>query len=144
MASLHGPSVRWGLCLGANAPRTKSSSLKIDRGKTACPSPHQPGVGRAERWLQNAAGNFPSPNSFAFKILSVSYCSPWIKFQFFANPMIPIDHRGGGGVAFIPGKPKRKTPCFAAKGQKRINVEMHPRQRSDLGDFRSRHFLSSP
>src|SRR5438067_885657 len=40
--SLHGPRVRWGLRFGANPP---DRSLKFHRGKTACSSPLQPGVG---------------------------------------------------------------------------------------------------
>ena len=64
-------------------------------------------------------------NFFLFKILPVSRCSPWIKFQFSANPMIPIDHRGGGGVgvAFILGKAGNgKLPARAAEDKKRIDV----------------------
>lgn len=37
--------------------------------------------------------------------------------------MIPIDHRGGGGVAFIPGKAENgKLPASQLKGQQRIGV----------------------
>jgi hypothetical protein len=53
-------------------------------------------------------------NSFVFKILPATYCSPRIFLRFSANSMIPIDRGGGGVPTSRPRFPFRERIFFFA------------------------------